>query len=498
MPVLAKIKGAVAFMKAVRNEGKDDHPQRPLIRHQNPRLNGPGVAPAPPLRPPPIDLTPVSNDSDPKAASGDAIRLTKRSRLGYRSIKKSPQRGKFLLGLHRRTAPAGKAARSDHRTPKPEEEKRSANLPEKSIQEPKSKTEAQHLTTHRSTCTLRVSGSGTSHLQNSRTQSLPRLPHQRMHFITSIGSGGEGRCDLFRLHNPPKNLVAVKTLKGNPELIWHRNTKHKPREVYILQDLLPPHERIIRLYDYTRNPLTTKLYIEYCPLGDLEDIIDNYFNRDVRIPEGFIWHAFLQLAEAMHHLHTAARDETGKHVTILHRDIKPANIFLRPSSSSSCPQSPKYPDLVLADFGCSTHLAPKPNPTSCIGSIVYQGPETPLQNSASDMWSLGCTMHALVHGYPAMCKQPEGMRYQGWEWDPLSRVVEDVRGRGYSRALQTCVRGVMRLRWRMRWAAGEAVEQVRRERKDWGGVDEGLEEWAFGGRGKRKEKMVQRWEEGRV
>ncbi|KAL8750307.1 MAG: hypothetical protein Q9184_006472, partial [Pyrenodesmia sp. 2 TL-2023] len=121
-------------------------------------------------------------------------------------------------------------------------------------------------------------------------------------------------------------------------------------------------------------------------------------------------------------------------------------------------------------------------------------------NRASDIWSLGATVHALAHGYPPMCLIPAGTAYEKWEWDPKSRVVEDVRGRGYSGGLQRVMTDLMRLRWWKRVDSAQLVARLRAE------VDvrvceeeeEGLEEWACGGGGREKEVEVQEWEVGRV
>ncbi|KAI4145624.1 MAG: hypothetical protein L6R39_003744, partial [Caloplaca ligustica] len=442
MPVMTKIRGAVTLIKAIKQKGEDE-PEKPLIRHQNPRMNPPGIAPSPPLSPPPTVLAPVSNDAESRMLPGEANALIERSRVGLRSIKKSPERGRFLIERHLRPAPAVEVVKPDHRVPVPEV-KAGENEKFEPTNRPQTTLIPQPLTVHRSTGNLRSTGSRPCSSRSSPNHPLPRIPHQRMHFLARLGTGGEGRCDLFRLYNPPQTLLAVKTLKGGAELVRHRDTKRKPLEAYILQDLLPPHKRIIQMHDYTWNPMTTKLYLEYCPLGDLQEIIDNFFKRDIRIPEGFIWHVLQQLAEAVHHLHTAAKDENGKHITILHRDIKPANVLLRPSSiamSASNPQGNQYPDLVLADFGCSTHLPATPHPTFAVGTLRFQGPEAPLQCAASDIWSLGCTVHALVHGYAAMCRRPEGWSTEQWEWDPESRVVESPGLRGYSASLSRAVAG---------------------------------------------------------
>lgn len=495
MSVLAKMKRAVTFIRAKRSDERDDHPERPLIRHQNPRLNAPGVPPSPPLPPPWTMATPVSREATPRILPGEADALVDPLWFGYRSSKQSSSdessRPDTSIPV---TSTRGKTVGTNVRSP--------ANSNTTSTIVPTRTTLIPHPHSSR-----KASETPSSSPQpHSLVQPpFPRIPHRRMHFLFRLGAGGEGHCDLFRLHDPPRTLLAVKTLKCTfRPLSLIRTANHpkgKPFEAYILQDLLPPHTNIIRFHDYTSNALTTKFYTEYCPLGDLQDVLDSHFKRDVKVPEPFLWHTFLQLARALHHLHTAARDpRSGAPVTILHRDIKPVNVLLRPSSSPN-----RYPDVVLADFGCSsTHPPPSSASVrySCVGSITYQGPEVPLQNAAGDVWALGATVHALAHGFPPMALQPQRVRYEDWAWDPLSRVVEDVRGRGYSGGLYRCLKGCLRLQWRGRWDAGEVVGKVEEEMggrmEGVDGGEGGLEEWAFGGGGKEKEGDVQAWEMGRV
>ncbi|KAL8748977.1 MAG: hypothetical protein Q9184_006994, partial [Pyrenodesmia sp. 2 TL-2023] len=340
MPVRTKIKGIVTFAKGTRSDRKDDYAQKPLIRHQNPPLNAPG-APLPPL----TTLDPVTTEAKPRIVPGEATALTEATRLGqrstklspYKSTKKSPEHGRVVPEQQVGATPARETARPT--SPKPS---------------PKAKLNAQKAlpTTHLSPISfipkpIPHHKTSTSSLRSINSISKPRIPYRRMKLVCRLGAGGEGHCDLFRLHTPPNLLLAVKTLTTTPTLITPTSSqKPKPLEAHILQDLLPPHPRIVHLHDYTHRTLQTRLFFEYCPLGDLQDIIDSHFKRRIRVPEGFIWHAFLQLAEAVHHLHTAAKDAEGKHVTILHRDIKPGNVLLRPPSSSC-----KYPDIVLTDFG---------------------------------------------------------------------------------------------------------------------------------------------------
>ncbi|KAL8782735.1 MAG: hypothetical protein Q9213_005159 [Squamulea squamosa] len=331
----------------------------------------------------------------------------------------------------------------------------------------------------------------TAELRGTLSTLRPCLPHQRMHYLRRLGSGGEGHIDLFRLYCPPQSLLAVKTLKCTPELIWHKNNKRKPLEAHILQDLLPnPHPHIVQMFGYTYTPRKTMFFYEYCSLGDLQDVVENYFYRSVAIPEGFIWHVYLAIAKALAYLHTGysaqslpdsstrttdirtLQIESSKPWTpILHRDIKPENIFFRPSVSSP------YPTPLLADFGLATPHTPEAD--ECSGTFMYQGPEIPLQTPASDLWSLGATIHALVHGRPPMVSRPEGRSREDWEWDPRSRRVKEVGQRGYSLHLGVIMRGVLRKRMEDRVGGKRLIDFIEAGSKAWGGEEVVMEEWAF-------------------
>ncbi|KAL8850775.1 MAG: hypothetical protein Q9221_004273 [Calogaya cf. arnoldii] len=335
----------------------------------------------------------------------------------------------------------------------------------------------------------------------------PRLPHQRMHYLRRLGDGGEGHIDLFRLHCAPQTLLAVKTLRRTPDLICHKNNTRKPLEAHLLQDLLPtPHPHIVQMFGYTCTPRKTIFFYEYCSLGDLQDVVENYFSHRVKIPEGFIWHVFGAIAKALAYLHTgyiapsptqnadssanADADSLAllqmysePWTPILHRDIKPENIFFRPSSSSS-----PYPVPLLADFGLATHQTP--DPYQCSGTFTYQGPEIPTQTAASDLWSLGATIHALIHGRPPMHPQPMGRSTESWEFDPRSRRVLGIEERGYSSQLEIVMRGVLRRRMEERVKGKRLVGLVELGRKEWGGEEVGMEEWAFGGVGEVEEGRI--------
>ena len=99
------------------------------------------------------------------------------------------------------------------------------------------------------------------------------------------------------------------------------------------------HSSIVQYVDAyvnLRSPYEAAAYMEYCDRGSLRDITKIYMeerkrNNDRYIPESFIWHAFLGLADALYFLKTGRsfisvelqKNNTNAWKPILHRDIKP-------------------------------------------------------------------------------------------------------------------------------------------------------------------------------
>lgn len=141
--------------------------------------------------------------------------------------------------------------------------------------------------------------------------------------------------------------------------------------------------------------------MEYCDRGSLRDLILAYKTRKKAhqpdyIPESFIWHAFVGLADALGFLATgrshvslspslasssSSSSPPNGHASsswmpIVHRDIKPDNIFLR-SRDTQGSTKPLY--VVLSDFGLAQYeqrdAAVVGAPQSLVGSPEYHAPE---------------------------------------------------------------------------------------------------------------------------
>jgi hypothetical protein len=109
------------------------------------------------------------------------------------------------------------------------------------------------------------------------------------------------------------------------------------------------------------NPAQASLYMEFCDRGSLDGVIREYTtrrnngDRNAMVPEGFIWHALVGLADGLAYLQSGVSMWQRKNawpdstwVPILHRDIKPDNVMLRSRATLG---SNKYFYCILSDFG---------------------------------------------------------------------------------------------------------------------------------------------------
>lgn len=288
---------------------------------------------------------------------------------------------------------------------------------------------------------MTVTPYGTAHVKDlARSKWGERDTYQQ---VRQVGSGSYGSCVLLKR----KSDSALRVCKVTERIQLHNGDgayENEPLEAKILKDILPLHDRICRLHDSIVGPRTVQLYFDYYSGGDLSNIIRLYEWNWETIPEAFLWHAFIQLAEAIAFMHTgySRQSQCPQPITwqpVYHGDIKPANIFLSPPNPNSMdPLCRTYPSLVLGDFGMSSL-----RPAAGYGTLKYQPPEMPAVSGPSDVWAAGCVMHSLAHYDAPVTSLPYGIpetqaNLLEWLNYPESRIPKPLYGT-YSLEIHDCV-----------------------------------------------------------
>ncbi|XP_062614346.1 serine/threonine-protein kinase MARK2-like isoform X2 [Saccostrea cucullata] len=159
--------------------------------------------------------------------------------------------------------------------------------------------------------------------------------------------------------------------------------KFLPRELEN-HSKLHPHKNVVRVYEIIHTHHNVYIVMEYCPNGDLLDLINQYIGENKKgIGEEMAKILFYQLSSAVQHIHNAG---------IVHRDLKCENILLGENN-----------ELKITDFGFSRNCNGRKTmlETSC-GSYAYTAPEVIKKGSYdgfhSDVWSLGIILFAMVNG----------------------------------------------------------------------------------------------------
>ncbi|GAA1509959.1 hypothetical protein GCM10009827_025160 [Dactylosporangium maewongense] len=191
--------------------------------------------------------------------------------------------------------------------------------------------------------------------------------------------GGQAHVYRARKATMDSSAVAIKVYRRDLDDADRRRFR---REVQALQALQGrPH--VVRLLeaDFTadgRGYVVMDLYA-----GSVADRLA----VEGTLPVGDALRIGAEVAEALTHTHEAA-------ARILHRDIKPGNILLTGDGAA-----------VLSDFGISAiHRDDgRFTATARIGTLGYTAPEVHAGDSesvASDIYSLGATLHTLLTGGP--------------------------------------------------------------------------------------------------
>ncbi|TPX10773.1 uncharacterized protein E0L32_008342 [Thyridium curvatum] len=149
-------------------------------------------------------------------------------------------------------------------------------------------------------------------------------------------------------------------------------------EIDLLKNL--HHDNIVKYIGFVKSSDCLNIILEYCENGSLHSICKAYG----KFPENLVGVYMTQVLQGLQYLHDQG---------VIHRDIKGANIL-----------TTKDGTVKLADFGVSTStLAGPDKEAQVVGTPYWMAPEI-IQlsgaTSASDIWSVGCTVIELLQGKP--------------------------------------------------------------------------------------------------
>ncbi|KAK4177954.1 putative cell division control protein [Triangularia setosa] len=150
-------------------------------------------------------------------------------------------------------------------------------------------------------------------------------------------------------------------------------------EIDLLKNL--NHPNIVKYIGFVKTAECLNIILEYCENGSLHSICKAYG----KFPENLVGVYMAQVLQGLQYLHDQG---------VIHRDIKGANIL-----------TTKDGTVKLADFGVSTSqfMTGNDKEAQVVGTPYWMAPEI-IQlsgaTSASDIWSVGCTVIELLQGKP--------------------------------------------------------------------------------------------------
>ncbi|MDH3705708.1 MAG: serine/threonine protein kinase, partial [Acidimicrobiia bacterium] len=202
-----------------------------------------------------------------------------------------------------------------------------------------------------------------------------------------IGSGGAAM--VYRARQPQlSRTVAVKVIQAVGDEASARRFAREARALGQLSE----HPGIVTVYDVGRTPTGQPyLIMQFCEAGSLQDRL----HRSGPLPHDETVAVAVSIADALRHAHAQG---------IMHRDLKPANVLVGSNGRH-----------LVADFGIAA-LADSSAIVSTAVSFTpgYAPPET-IQGEpaspASDVYSLGATMYALVTGSHPFAEDGEANIY---------------------------------------------------------------------------------------
>jgi Ras GTPase-activating-like protein IQGAP2/3 len=166
------------------------------------------------------------------------------------------------------------------------------------------------------------------------------------------------------------------------------------------------HPNIVSYVGCHRSEKHLNIILEYIENGSLQAIVKKFG----KFPETLVAVYTMQVLEGLEYLHE-------QHV--VHRDIKAANIL-----------TTKEGTVKLADFGVATLAKVDNSNEAALGSPYWMAPEIISMKgaqTASDIWSLGCTIIELMMGQPPFFNLPPlSALYHIAESDEMPPFPKDI------------------------------------------------------------------------
>ncbi|KAI1181160.1 kinase-like protein [Nemania sp. FL0916] len=237
-------------------------------------------------------------------------------------------------------------------------------------------------------------------------------------------------------HNPQldrKTLVAIKICEHGPKggASEDRIEMSLKRELDILQSV--DHPSLVHLKAWNIEPTRALLVLNYSSGGDLFDVASGY--RD-SLKAPIIRRIFSEIVGAVGYLHERR---------IVHRDIKLENVLVNISPAELISPSQDWityphPVITLTDLGLSRRVTDDEKLETRCGSDDYAAPEVilgqPYDGRATDAWSLGVLLYALLESRLPFDPPPGANDYQRMrsrtshriarvEWSWVKYVGED-------------------------------------------------------------------------
>jgi serine/threonine protein kinase len=189
-----------------------------------------------------------------------------------------------------------------------------------------------------------------------------------------IGKGGNGVV-VKGINIETGDFAAIKQI--DKELISEDKLPGLRREAELLKQL--DHPNIVKIYEFRETKRHLYFILEYVESGSLEKLLKKFGV----FPESLVALYVSQVLQGLKYLHNMG---------IIHRDIKGANILITKKGLAK-----------LADFGTARWLEDTSKTLTVVGTPYWMAPEViemAGSGTASDIWSVGCTVVELLTGSP--------------------------------------------------------------------------------------------------